>query len=511
MRWTALAPLLAVTGCNWVFGLEPTVVGDAPGSELPPGPRTKLVWAIATTDGMPAPPAVDAELVYKPIGSEPSRPQLPVIQVGDDNGLSDAAYDVSDGSFEIPYRLRESPHRIVYTLPGESVPHEVQWSITGAFLAVPRTTRADAPATPTASGYRITPTGITLPIAVPAIYTSGAFTYDETLAHFDQTNGVAYAYAQHAAPFTAPAGPPQAASSDWVMIGSWGARGAGQRSLIGWTATKVELVANTFATSTPAWVKTPDVTLTSGTCPGPPCIQMPATNVAQLNQRIDTVLGSLGVTDEQYLAYGVSPSAELPGYLPGVAPTFVERPLIMPFAVSATIDPLLTTLDPSASLGLPRVMATRAATSRTVAGAVLMSSVQAITSSLTAGMMQYAAPLAVNISLGSTSLSGPTDGVQLAASSSVQRLKFETESGFDADDFVVTLYELSGGALAPVRIYHVLQPEVKIDGSLLVAGHQYVFGINARTGFGAADRGDYAKAQYPFGSATTFPRTFIVQ
>ena len=38
-------------------------------------------------------------------------------------GLAQVTYDVTDdGSFEIPYALRTAPHRIVYTLPGESVP-----------------------------------------------------------------------------------------------------------------------------------------------------------------------------------------------------------------------------------------------------------------------------------------------------------------------------------------------------------------------------------------------------
>src|SRR6185369_5504248 len=156
MRWLALAPLLAVTGCNQIFGLQPTIAIDAapPGEALPPGPRTQLLWAIATTDGMlPAPPAAqfDPELVYPPFGSEQLHPEVPIVMVGDEMGLMPAPYNVADGSFEIPFALKDSPHRIVYTLPGESVPHEVQWSITGAKLTVPRTTRDDAPRIPDSS------------------------------------------------------------------------------------------------------------------------------------------------------------------------------------------------------------------------------------------------------------------------------------------------------------------------------------------------------------------------
>jgi hypothetical protein len=126
--------------------------------------------------------------------------------------------------------------------------------------------------------------------------------------------------------------------------------------------------------------------------------------------------------------------------------------------------------------------------------------------------MQYPAPLVGNVKLGAVNLSrDASEGVPVPASSSPVKLTFTTEPGYTADDYVVTLYELGGGSLAPVRVYHVLQPEVTIDSTLLAAGHTYVFGITARSGFGGADRGDYAKATYPFGVSTTFPRTFVVQ
>jgi hypothetical protein len=99
----------------------------------------------------------------------------------------------------------------------------------------------------------------------------------------------------------------------------------------------------------------------------------------------------------------------------------------------------------------------------------------------------------------------------VAASSDIQKLKFLPEPTYQADDYVVTLYEITGTAIAPVRIYHVLQPEVKIQGSLLVTGHQYVFAITSRNGFPAAETGDYGKALYPFSASTIFARTFTVQ
>src|SRR5512143_1894225 len=112
----------------------------------------------------------------------------PQIMVGAPLGmmppLTAAPYDTSDGSFEIPYTLREAPHRIVYTLPGETVAHEVQWSVSGATLVVPRTTRLDAALVPTNSGYTITPTGLGVSPTSPELFTTGAYTSNVTASQF---------------------------------------------------------------------------------------------------------------------------------------------------------------------------------------------------------------------------------------------------------------------------------------------------------------------------------------
>jgi hypothetical protein len=515
MRWQALAPLLVATGCNWLYGLDKTIAVDAPISELPPASRTKLVWAIATTDGMPAPPAIDSQLVYTPIGSEAARPQPPLIQVGDDTKLDVAAYDTTDGSFEIPYELRESPHRIVYTLPGESVPHEVQWALTGAYLVVPRTTRLDPAPVPAASGYTITPMGLgtTTTLVGPAIYTSGVFTFSNNGVDFEQSGAsITYRFAEDAKPFAGPLGAPQASKGDWVMLGEFESRTTQQSSLRSYALTKIDLQANLMAMPSPEpmWI-TPTTERTLGTlaCPGNNCVPAPPANGLP---RLHAVVGA-GGDEVTSMAYGVSPSTDLPGFLPGLPPSYVERPLIMPFLVSSRFDSTLTVTDPSAELGLDRVVFARNSVTRMVgAGAVpLTSSLQAITNKFDLNGLPFAAPLATNVMLGSANLSGATDEVSVTASSDIVKLKFAPEATFTADDYVITLYEITGSSLAAVRIYHVIQPEVKISGSLLVSGHHYGFGITARTGFPTAETGDYGKATYPFGASTTFARTFIVQ
>ena len=520
MRRLALASLAAVTGCNWIYGLDATRALDAapPAEVLPPAPRTKLVWAIATTDGTPAPPMLDPVLVYEPIGSEVLHPALPTVQVGDETGLMDAPYDPADGSFEIPYGLRESPHRILYTLPGESIAHEVQWSVTGATITVPRTTRHDAPAAPGNAGYRITPVGLIGPLISPALFTSGVFTYTNNASEFEQNGSViTYRYAMYAHPLTAPGGAPEKSQGDWVLLGEFGSRGDGQSSLVGYALTQIELAGNTMGQpdSEPMWISglASERTISTGACPGVNCLPQP--NKGQVNGRLDAALGSLGGTASEELAYGVSPSTELPGFLPGVAPGYLPRPLMLPFLVTDGLDATLKLTDPSDLLGLERVVYASARRSRMIDNVTLTSAIQAVTNKFS-GSIEYLAPLVISMKLGATSLSvADTDGAPIPGSSSLQKLTFQTEAGYTADDFVVTLYELAGVApsrtLVPVRIYHVLGPEVKIDGTLLVAGHEYVFGITARSGYGAADRGDYTKAQYPFGVSTTFGRTFVIQ
>lgn len=524
MRWLALVPLVAA-GCNQIFGLEPTIAVDAaPAETLPPGPRTKLVWAIATTDGMlPAPPAAqfDPELAYPPIGSEPLRPEMPTVMVGDETGLMPAMYDVGTGSFEIPFQLKDSPHRIVYTLPGESVPHEVQWSITGATLTVPRTTRANAPKVPDTSAFTITPMGSPGGLSSPALYTSGVFTYDDGATNdFEQnTTAVTYRFSQHVKPVLGPPGAVESAKGDWALLTDWTSRSVSQSSLSGWALTQVDLAQGmvTKPATEPAWSATTR-TISTLSCPGTNC--MPQPNLANTAARLDNVLGMLGTpggtpcitaTKPCHLWYGVSPSTALPGFVPGGAPSYLPRPLVLPFLESTTLDSQLTLADPSGAMLLERVIAARVATTRTADGVTLTSGIQTVTTAFS-GTVQYPAPLVQNIMLGGTSLSADqSDDVSLPGSSSMQKLRFEPEAGFAADDYVVTLYEITAGALAPVRIYHVIKAEVAIDGALLASGHTYVFGITARAGLGGAHMGDYSAATYPFGSTTTFPRTFIVQ
>ena len=498
--------LLLLAACNQILGLDQTAKLDAPSDAQ--AIRTNLVWAIATTDGMPD-TSPDSVLVYAGIGSEMARPGTPKIQVGDMSGLAEVAYDVADGGFDIPFALRTAPHRIIYTLPGESVPHEVQWSVAGAYLTVPRTTRLDPPAVPPDSGYMIMPAGLGFSPNFPAVATSGVVTFTLTASDIEPSTGTfTYRFANKAKPMAGPIGAPQSALGDWVLVMNWAARSASQASVDGYAIAKLDLAPSTMTMpATPPTWQTTERTLSNLM---PPPNSMPTFNAGATKARIDGALGGLAGTYRDRMMYGVSPSLELPAFLPGAAPDFIDRPLIIPFVDSTAQEPAITLVDPSEMLPTyARVIYSGIMTTRMADGVALTSALQSV-SDVFAGPMPYPAPFAKTITFGGVDLSGPADDVSVPVSSSMRELKFNVEPGLEADDFVVTLYQITNGQLAPIRIYHVLEGSVHVDSTLLVSGSTYVFGITSRHGVPGADRGDYHKAAYPFAVATTFPRTFVI-
>jgi hypothetical protein len=526
MRRSALALLVTSTGCNWVYGLTATVAVDAgPDSpdapDAPPDITSRLVWGIVTTDGVGNP---DAEIILAGIGSEAVRPDEPTIQIGPEVGvgpLMQIGYGPADGRFEIPYTLREAPHRIVYTMPGESLQHEVQWSISGATLVIPRLTRKDAPVPPAGSGYHVVPTGIA-DITFPGFITIGAFAYDDRDASFTRAlNDVTYNYQQHAQPLAGPVGAPETAHGDWQLLVAWAARSAYTRTLEGFCKVSLDLMPGgaTSPATQPAFIRT-ERTLSTGMCPGTNCF--PTVPISSTEQRITNVLGTLAGASFKYRqAYGVSPSLKSPAFVPGPAPDFVGRPVMFPFQQSTNIDATIQLVDPSleapAEVPLERVFYAHIGTTRVVGGAPLLSYVQVMTNTFNgaAPAARFGAPLVENVKLGNTSLSGAADDVAHPASSQPADLTFSSESASavvaSADDYVVTLYEITGGALSPVRVYHVITPLVKVDSSLLVSGHTYVFGITSRVGIPGAKNGTYEAVTYPFSESTTFARSFTIQ
>ena len=483
---SALALLVVTSGCNWVFGLEKTSVydGGVDAPDAPPSIRTKLVWG-ATKSG-------STQLDYTVIA-----PDSPAVMVGEPLGgmpLQTVAYD-DDGSFAIPYTLREAPHRIVYTLPGETLVHEVQWSVSGATLVVPRTSRVTAPPVPSGSGYDLTPTGGPT-LTTPLLMTTGNFTYTRGGPGFTKNGANTKFTFGSARPLAGPLVAPEASKGDKVIVADWAARG-GYSSVSGYAITSVDLMMGALSTPAmqPAWVSTATQHMPSTGNNNDP---IPVVNGTAVDNRLAMVSTGTGM---QEMRYGASPSLSLPGFVDG-------QPMMLTFIEASPPQATVTVTDPTSELGYEHVVAVRATRSRMVDGATLTSSIQTMTNQLS-GTIVLGAPLALNIKLSTTNVSADAT---YQASSQATTLKWDAESTYTAHDYLVTLYEIpSSGALIARRVYQVLTPTVTVDGSLLDAGHKYTFAITSRNGFPNAKQGDYKTVSYPFSEATTFSGAITVQ
>ncbi|NVB83153.1 MAG: hypothetical protein HOV81_32565 [Kofleriaceae bacterium] len=511
----AHALLVGATGCNWAFGLNPTQpwdAGDAP-PDSPPGVKSALVWGAVTTDGQGTP---DATIEYAGIGSETIRPEVPRVEVGPVDpamgSLAEVSYSAVDGTFEVPYNLREAPHRIVYTLPGETTPREIQWARSDAHIVVPRYMRMNAPLVPPGSGFSITPTG-SGGGPVGLVHTSGVFTVNDVPADFDSaTPTLTFRFADKARPLSKPLGKFESAKGDWVLLTDWKSH-TGFTSVSAWAlAPNVDLSPSTLTMPTPqpAW-NTVERMLSTGMCPGANCF--PTTGVGAANQRMSDMLGPLidTSTEFQRTRYGIVPTVDLPPYLPAVAPDFIDRSTIQYFAEAYQDIATFVLADPSQMLpGYQTVADGLVMASRTVHGVTLYSSMQEmLKTSNVAARIKWSAPLPTSIKLGSTSLSG-ADDVSFPATDGQVELSFSPDNN-NGSDYIITLAELAAGTLVPVRQYQVIAPSVKVDGTLLQRGHTYVFMITARSGLPNAQQGDYRTVSWPFSVTTTAAATFVVQ
>jgi hypothetical protein len=513
--WRTAFALVAVAGCNQVFGLVPGRAHDAAPVDdvqiidavmFP----SSLTWSIA---------ASGTTAISAPIGSEASRPELPVIRVGTlDGPLEDAVYDVGSGTFGIRYDIAVVPHRIVYTLPGDLVVHEVQLDVAEARLVVPRTTRLDAPAAPAGSGYRITPPFATW--SSPILATSGVFTFTADPADFSISGQeVAMAFAD-TDPLRGPMGAPQPALGDWVLVGDWGDLGDSVEGIRAYAKTELALVAGSLSApptgEQPLWNNVVTTFNNSHCAPNPnpnPVLCWPGSGAGNAQTRLGGLLDSQPGTIQNLVEHGWSPSTALPPLVASTESGYLERPLTIPCGRRASASTLIkcadASLDSAANLGLERVAYQSYSRVREVEGVTLRSSLRVVARAPFPGSLVLAAPLATSITLGNVSLSGASDGVTVAAASATE-LSFGVETAFTAHDFVVTLFEIIGDQLVPRRRFHVLGTSVRIDPDVFGHAKTYVFSITARNGMPAAASGDFELVQYPFSTATVFGRTFVV-
>lgn len=539
MRRIGLALLATLAGCNQVFGIKNTErVPDAPEFTY----TGKMQWASGA--------AMDGEIDVFPIGAEAVDSEPPDIQIGPMLGSGDlvaAPYDSTTGGFHVGFMLAGQPWRLVYRLPGDSVMHELQWTVQTPDLVVPRFTRKDLPPPPTGSGYDIQPTPAAH-FGRPMVATSGAYTSSFAMGSDYSDTELMYPFPERATPIEGPLAAP--AASDWVLIADWAPGSVTVEQIVGWSiATNATLVADALTPLAPAWNVGPMLSI------------KPVPNGMAAQTRMLAALNALGVDDtthsplpfQRHMTYGLSPNTGIYGFVPGAPDCGMPRqgedadlsgidclgaPALIPLVDDKAFDTTLQVpqIDQSIIANQP-VMYARLSQARTVHGVALTSAIQSLvlapsmpTSGESIDVLSTTVASAVlcdQMTFDSADISGAMgpvmDDVPTGpATTSPRTLTFHPRLGQDntptarADDFVVTLYEIQNpdtqfAKLHTIRVYDVIDytAGVTIDGALLPPG-LYVFSVTTRVGMQNASTGDFRAVTYPLGESTVFSRQFRV-
>jgi hypothetical protein len=502
MRIAAIG-LLAAAGCNQIFGLDPVHGIDAP--PAPPDAPFKhvnLTFQVAKT--MAAAP--DPTLEFAPIPNA-------AVKIGTMTGSLDVV-GYNNGDIEIPGELFSQPKwRLEYTI-GAGVPHELQWAPDdgAARLVEPMFGRLERTAAPANSGYSINPTGGPASYLLSHVYTTGIWMDVDTGSNPKPIT----ARIDTAIPFTGPAGAPDPAFADQVVLVNYGLdaclHSAGSA---GFTA--LPLVANMNVSATPAFPIS-----SSGTASA--TYQLAA--MFGLPARVGSALGGnapsgRASTNATRLLAGHIPHDQMPGFTndsAGVPTTFMV-PLADCRRADTTLSSATTTFtEPMELRAFSRGMYAGYSDTRTVNNVDLVSSIAGLAIgpvNQTSFEIDLRVPLAIDpIQLGGVSLSGTTDQVAVPAGNPLAfTFEIESDPGLVVDYYEVEVFELGATTLSPLRIYTIADPadrSVQVDRSLLVAGKEYVLAIRAFRGRPAAHKGDFTTIMYPQAVTTVFTRTFKI-
>jgi hypothetical protein len=246
--------------------------------------------------------------------------------------------------------------------------------------------------------------------------------------------------------------------------------------------------------------------------------------------RLNDGLGTLGMFDDRlsFRLFGSAASTEMPGLAgPPDGSLFEGVPLPVPVMITLLRCPathiatLPMTAQPALLDDFPRVLNIQLVATRKSLGITLTSGMETVVASSAAAAatvdfkVAFPAPIPTNFTLatpanGMVDLSGDTDQVAIGPASGTFTLGFTPEVGADlrGDYYDVVLHRIAGGPLTTERIYTVTAPTVRIDGSLLAPGADYVFEIRSYKGHPRALHGDFSAVDYPYGLAIVFTRTF---
>ena len=505
MRWYAALGLLAIAGCNEIWGLSRDV--DLRDSGFDPAfPRVRLNAQITLTK--PGGYA-DPVLAYGPLDPAPE------VKIGPLDGPLEPAVYETEGTVRYPVAFTGTTWRLVYTL-ADGIPREVQWSppegdLVG-HLVEPLFGRVDRKPVPAGGGYTIT--AIDSPaqhtssrVFTTGIWTEGAVALPPAGATFD------YDFSQKAVSLSGPIGAPEKDRGDHAVLVDF-QNASGCR----------------HATGVAAFV-VPDMTPNGLTAPDPQpqyygagvSVDLTLGSPSPIESRLQEVLGArfAGATLRR-MAYGYVPSLDVSGFSRPVPVTafefYLPGPLMLTFltcTLPSPQPPVVFADPPELRVRFPHVVHVEVANQRMLGNITLTSGFSAVVTSNTYAFTSdflVAAPtkLTLHRGAGSLDLDKGADGSVLPAGTDPLELRFDVESDPDlaSHSFEVTLHEVMNDQLEQRRIFIVAERKVRIDPSLLAPGREYVFEVRAYSSRPGAMRADFSVHTYPQYAATIFSRTF---
>jgi len=510
MRCVAGAGLLALVGCNQVFGIASTRSFDAAADVVPDMPHVVLDWQIATVLPSGAP---DPIIQFAPIDPSPG-----VRIAALDAPFEAAVYAADDGSIAIPRSYLNTTWRLEYTLSG-GVPHEVQWAPDDkvGHLTVPMFGRLQRDPVASGTGYAIAPTPAPS-LTFPRVFTTGLWTEGDA-SPGPATGEVDYKF-DRAVSLSGARGRPDPGQGDRALLVSFITKPVSDptfpncRIATGSAALDPELQPLPHTPQTPTW----DMGLK-------PVMSEPVSSlfIARLTSGLGKLESKFGAVSSKQL-FGATASIGLPG-LAAAPDSLPLLGMLMPLPVMATLvqcpynqGALPDTAQPQMLDSFPHVLHVQLVDTRDVLGVTLASGMETVVTAASASSafpMAFPAPLATQITLatptlGTVDLAGDVDQVAVGAPGGGFTLGFVPEAGPDlrGDYYDVVLHRISGSGFTTERIYTVTAPRVQIDGAVLAPGADYVFEIRSFKGHPRARLGDFSAVDYPYGSAIVFTRTF---
>jgi len=549
-RWTWCACVLAVAGCNQIFGNNTVtpIGGDAnqPGIDAAYGVMT-VTYAVEATPNQAAPTATpfDTHVHVGPLDLDPMHP----VNLDD---LTERP--VTAGSFTVPVAdltLKAPRYRLIYTAP-DGVDVELQSSVKNASFVVPRIGRLDRVSVPVGSDIPMVFSGG--PDNSSGSWTharfigTGLWTIDE-IGPCCSFGGAFVDYSTFVS-MSGPLGEPQAADTV-IFTDSNSDSGGTYDGLHDKVYGYATVTMNGFdaggapvAPTVSAW-KTPTAVTALGVTT--PFIKYSSrlTNLLNDSPAMDMIdvpdpLVEAGVIatknvmpfTENLVNQSINVSSSN-GDLDHVVFAPLARSLLNPIRF---VNPYNGTDAPA----YPTAVYTSGSFKRKFVGTNITtrSGIQVVALQ-TNKIAQNNPPdvafgdgvgIANAIKIGPTNITGMTTSLVSADAATVVApatgatqsfdLSFNSDSTDPAasiDDCMVTLYRIDSNLLAPIKRYLVntlptvgTGTQVIIDARLFDLVHQYTFGISCYHGHPTAGTGDWSVVTFPFAVSTIYSHSFTV-